>query len=109
MSIAVDGKVWRSPNNDDQLYWREYSEKHLQKILKSQGIKGVDVARNVILFVGDGMSLATIAAGRVLKGQRTMGRSGEETEMCFESFEHLGLAKTYNTGSNDARPLSRID
>lgn len=90
------GAAWKSPNNDDRMFWREFGEKHLKRILKSQGIKGVDVAKNVILFVGDGMSFATIAAGRILKGQ-TQNRSGEETELVFESFPHLGLSKTYNT------------
>lgn len=93
--VLVNGAVWRSPNNDDQEYWRSYGEKHLKKVLKSQGIKGVEVARNVIIFVGDGMSMATIAAGRVLKGQLNE-KSGEETEMVFESFPHLGMSKTYN-------------
>lgn len=94
--IISDGAVWRSPNNDDRNYWRDYGEKYLRKILKSQGIKEVDVARNVIMFVGDGMSFATIAAGRVLKGQMEK-KSGEESEMVFESFPHLGMSKTYNT------------
>ncbi len=34
-------------------------------------------ARNVILFVGDGMSLTTVAAARILEGQRK-GNPGEE-------------------------------
>jgi alkaline phosphatase len=45
--------------------------------------------------VGDGMSLATIAAGRIFKGQKE-GKSGEETQMVFESFPNIGLSKTYN-------------
>lgn len=94
--VSVNGAVYRSPNNDDQAYWRDYGEKYLKKVLKSQGIKEVDVARNVIMFVGDGMSFATIAAGRVLKGQMNQ-KAGEEAEMVFESFPHLGLSKTYNT------------
>lgn len=96
LGFFVDGAVFSSPNNDDKNYWREYGEKFLKKVLKSQGIKSVDVATNVIIFVGDGMSLATIAAGRVLKGQLEQ-KSGEETEMVFDTFPHLGLAKTYNT------------
>lgn len=53
-------------------------------------------ARNVILFVGDGMSLTTVAAARILQGQQR-GQSGEENYLFFEQFDHLGLAKTYNT------------
>lgn len=90
------GSVLRSPNDDDANYWREYGVKHLKKILFSQKIDRVKVARNVILFVGDGMSFATIAAGRILKGQMKK-RSGEETKFVFEDYPHLGLSKTYNT------------
>jgi alkaline phosphatase len=89
------GAVMRSPNSDDKQYWRDYGEKYLKKVLKSQKIKGVEQARNVIFFVGDGMSFATIAAGRVLKGQKQQ-KSGEEAEMIFESFPHLGMSKVYN-------------
>lgn len=88
--------VYRSPNNDDVKYWRDYSENQLKSILFSQKVDRVKVARNVIMFVGDGMSFATIAAGRVLKGQMN-NRSGEETKFVFEDYPHLGLSKTYNT------------
>jgi alkaline phosphatase len=55
-------------------------------------------ARNVILFVGDGMSLPTVAAARILEGQRR-GAPGEENALSFERFEHTALSKTYNTDS----------
>lgn len=53
-------------------------------------------ARNVILLVGDGMSLATVSAARIMEGQ-LQGASGEENLMYFEQFPNLALAKTYNT------------
>ncbi len=53
-------------------------------------------ARNIILFVGDGMSLTTVSAARILDGQQK-GQSGEENLLFFEGFEHVALAKTYNT------------
>jgi alkaline phosphatase len=55
-------------------------------------------ARNVILFVGDGMSLTTVAAARILDGQRA-GRPGEENRLAWEHFPHTALSKTYNTDS----------
>lgn len=55
-------------------------------------------ARNVILFVGDGMSLATVAAARIRQGQLE-GGSGEENYLSFERFPHVALAKTYNTNA----------
>ncbi|MEZ4280229.1 MAG: alkaline phosphatase [Myxococcota bacterium] len=55
-------------------------------------------AKNVILFVGDGMGVSTVTAARILEGQRR-GRSGEENRLAFENLAHLALAKTYTTDS----------
>ena len=53
-------------------------------------------ARNVILFVGDGMDLTTVAAARILEGQRA-GGTGEENLLSWERFPHTALSRTYNT------------
>ncbi|SDE13058.1 alkaline phosphatase [Aquimonas voraii] len=53
-------------------------------------------ARNLILFVGDGMGPTTVAAARILDGQRR-GATGEENLLGFEAFPHTGYSKTYNT------------
>jgi len=53
-------------------------------------------AKNVILFLGDGMSIDTIVAARILEGQRR-GEPGEENALAFEGFPHVALVKTYNT------------
>ncbi|MEM7081669.1 MAG: alkaline phosphatase [Pseudomonadota bacterium] len=55
-----------------------------------------DRARNVILFVGDGMSLATVTASRILEGQQRGGQ-GEEHLLAFETLPYTALAKVYNT------------
>ncbi len=52
-------------------------------------------AKNVVLFVGDGMGLSTVTAARILAGQQA-GASGEEHLLSFERFPFTGLAKTYN-------------
>jgi alkaline phosphatase len=57
---------------------------------------GTHDARNLILFVGDGMGPTTVTAARILQGQRA-GGSGEEAVLAFERFPSLALAKTYNT------------
>ena len=51
-------------------------------------------AKNVILFLGDGMSLTTIAAARILEGQRA-GAMGEEHRLAFEEFPYTALSRTY--------------
>ncbi len=55
-----------------------------------------DKARNVILFVGDGMGVATVTAARIFDGQ-SRGLSGEEHVLPFETFPNVALVKTYNT------------
>ncbi|NRA72672.1 MAG: alkaline phosphatase [Gammaproteobacteria bacterium] len=52
-------------------------------------------AKNVILFVGDGMGISTLTAARILKGQRA-GNLGEEGYLSFEKFQYSALVKTYN-------------
>ena len=53
-------------------------------------------AKNVILFVGDGMGISTITAARILAGQRE-GNTGEENVLSFEKMPYSAQVKTYNT------------
>ena len=50
------------------------------------------MAKNVILFLGDGMGVSTVTGGRIFAGQKK-GMSGEEHMLSFERFPSLGLAK----------------
>ena len=52
-------------------------------------------AKNVILFVGDGLGISTITAARIMAGQQA-GLDGEEYELSFDKFPYSGFAKTYN-------------
>jgi alkaline phosphatase len=52
-------------------------------------------ARNVILFVGDGMGISTVTAARILEGQ-LRGEPGEENLLAFEQLPHVALSKTYS-------------
>lgn len=56
----------------------------------------VSTAKNVILFIGDGMGVSTVTATRIYDGQ-LKGESGEENVLPFETFPNLALIKTYNT------------
>ncbi|MCP5163361.1 MAG: alkaline phosphatase [Hahellaceae bacterium] len=53
-------------------------------------------AKNIILFVGDGMGISTVTAARILEGQM-QGGMGEEHQISFETLPFVGLSKTYNT------------
>ena len=58
-------------------------------------------ARNVILFVGDGMGISTVTAARIFDGQ-SQGKTGEEHSLAFDDFPHVALVKTYNTNQQVA-------
>ena len=62
-------------------------------------------AKNVILFVGDGMGVSTVTAARILDGQ-LRGESGEENQLSFETLPFLALSKTYsvNQQTSDSAP-----
>ncbi len=79
-------------------HWIASGQQALQRALadgsSSKGMR----AKNLILFVGDGMGLSTVNAARILAGQRAGGQ-GEENLLSFEKFPHLALVKTYTTDS----------
>ncbi len=83
--------------------WRQNGEAAIaarknRKINKSK-------AKNVILFIGDGMGVSTITASRILEGQMR-GTSGEENQLSFEKFPSVALSKTYsaNQQTSDSAP-----
>jgi alkaline phosphatase len=55
-------------------------------------------AKNVILFIGDGMGISTITATRIFDGQ-SKDMEGEENSLAFDNFENVALIKTYNTNA----------
>ena len=59
-------------------------------------------AKNVILFVGDGMSIPTITAARIFDGQKK-GVDGESNSLSFETLlPYVALSKTYTHDSQVA-------
>lgn len=68
---------------------------------------GARKARNVILFVGDGMGASTITAARIFDGQRK-GGPGEENQLAFETFPHVALSKTYTVNSQVAESAATM-
>ncbi|MBI3247471.1 MAG: alkaline phosphatase [Deltaproteobacteria bacterium] len=62
-------------------------------------------AKNVILFIGDGMGVSTVTAARILEGQ-LRGENGEENLLSFEKFPYVALSKVYsvNQQTPDSAP-----
>lgn len=54
----------------------------------------VNRAKNVILFVGDGMGISTVTAGRIYQGQKR-GVDGESNILAMERLPYAALSKTY--------------
>lgn len=49
-------------------------------------------AKNIIFFLGDGMGISTVTAGRIYKGQKKRS-SGEESVLAVDTFPFTSLAK----------------
>jgi hypothetical protein len=80
-------------NFSDAAYWDTVASAELQNALYTTA-PNTNKARNVILFVGDGMGLNTNTAARIYKGQlRNEGVKAERGHLIFEEFPHLGLLK----------------
>ena len=77
--------------------WYSESSERLKAAVRvvSRQTNQTRLAKNIILFIGDGMSIATVTAARILEGQNR-GLSGEENFLSFGQFPFLGLVKTYN-------------
>ncbi|XP_046973622.1 alkaline phosphatase-like [Vanessa cardui] len=71
----------------DQQFWKNLARDELYEALRVRQNYGR--AKNVILFIGDGMGPNTVTAARIYKG-------GEGNRLAFERFPHMGLLKTYS-------------
>uniref|UniRef100_G1U4D3 Alkaline phosphatase n=1 Tax=Oryctolagus cuniculus TaxID=9986 RepID=G1U4D3_RABIT len=77
----------------DPEFWYQKGREALDAARELQHIK--TAAKNLILFLGDGMGVSTVTATRILKGQMT-GNLGPETPLAMDHFPYLALSKTYN-------------
>lgn len=89
------GKVTFSAKQLSSPYYTQGEE--TVSAAQAQGVVNeAGMAKNVILFVGDGMGISTVTAARILAGQME-GQNGEEYQLSFETMPFTGLVKTYNT------------
>lgn len=52
-------------------------------------------AKNLIIFIGDGMGVSTLTAARIWQGQKA-ARDGESTETAIDAMPHAAMVKTYS-------------
>ena len=76
-------------------YWQSKGREGLDHAKQTYANIIEKQAKNIIIFVGDGMSLPTLTAARIHKAQRNSdyNAKGEETYLFFETLPHIGLSK----------------
>jgi alkaline phosphatase len=88
---------------EDMDTWRLEGQQALEasKNLAHRGHR----AKNIILFVGDGMGVSTVTAARIFEGQQK-ARDGERNLLAFEKLAYLAMSKTFSANQqiSDSAP-----
>ncbi|KAG3273308.1 intestinal-type alkaline phosphatase-like, partial [Ictidomys tridecemlineatus] len=78
---------------ENPAFWNQKASEALDAAKKLKPIQ--TSAKNLIIFLGDGMGVSTVTATRILKGQG-QGKLGPETPLAMDHFPYMALSKTYN-------------
>ncbi|XP_038940613.1 alkaline phosphatase, germ cell type-like isoform X3 [Rattus norvegicus] len=78
---------------ENPAFWNQKAKEALDVAKKLKPIR--TSAKNLIIFLGDGMGVPTVTATRILKGQLG-GHLGPETPLAMDHFPFTALSKTYN-------------
>lgn len=84
---------------EDAQYWLNDGANEINNSKKL--VPNARKAKNVILFVGDGMGISTVTGARIFEGQ-LKGIDGERNKLSFENFPYVALSKTYSTNQQTA-------
>ncbi|XP_072033392.1 alkaline phosphatase-like [Amphiura filiformis] len=75
---------------EDAAYWNQQGQDAIQDALKATDrYMNTNIAKNVVIMVGDGLDTTTTTAARVLK-------AGVDSQLTLERLPFLGMLKTYN-------------
>jgi len=102
MVMAGDDHVHTRPGKDatktvegeNAEFWLAKGDAELEAALSLT--PNTNLARNLIIMIGDGMSLPTVTAARVYKAQQEE-REFTSTKLAWETLDYAGLSKTYNS------------
>ncbi|XP_054838192.1 intestinal-type alkaline phosphatase 1-like [Eublepharis macularius] len=92
LGLALSGAVIPA-EEEKPAFWNEKASRAIQEALNLHPRH--HRAKNLILFLGDGMGVSTITATRILNGQM-LGHLGPETPLTMDTFPYVALSKTYN-------------
>ncbi|XP_068953227.1 intestinal-type alkaline phosphatase 1-like, partial [Petaurus breviceps papuanus] len=87
----ADGIIPEAEENPN--FWNQQAKIALTTARQLQPIQ--TSAKNLIIFLGDGMGVPTITATRILK-ENLNGAVGLETPLAMDGFPYVALSKTYN-------------
>lgn len=85
--IVKNARTSMRDGEDTQEFWLQQGKDYIRK--QQQQKQNTKVAKNVIMFLGDGMGLTTLVAARNYI-------ESEQTKLSFEEFPYTGLSKTYS-------------
>ncbi|XP_044532464.1 intestinal-type alkaline phosphatase-like [Gracilinanus agilis] len=89
--ITANGEIPEEEQNPS--FWNRQAAEAIKTAQQLQPIQ--TAAKNLILFLGDGMGVPTVTATRILKGKMS-GNLGPETPLAMDRFPYVALSKTYN-------------
>ncbi|WP_105265667.1 alkaline phosphatase [Pseudoalteromonas sp. T1lg76] len=97
VALALSSQAFASvlPEAQANSQWYQADQDKLNTKLQQATAEKKTKAKNVILFVGDGMGISTLTAARILQGQDN-NKLGEEGYLSFEQFPYSAQVKTYN-------------
>jgi alkaline phosphatase len=90
----IEGRVAATPQQAGDSYYAAAAA----AVAERSARMGVKPARNVILFIGDGMGVSTVTAARIHAGQ-LKGVDGESYSLAMETLPYAALSKTYSHDS----------
>ena len=93
--LERNSKVADEYQAQDENYWKNKAREELEKSLQDFDNVNTNIAKNIIIFIGDGMSLPTVVASRIYKAQLNNATDAEGNLLSFEKFPNVGLSKTY--------------
>lgn len=91
MLSTAAGAAAQPPATTDA--YREQGREELARKLAERPVEGK--ARNIIIFIGDGMGVSTLTAARIHQGQR-QGLDGESYVPAMDRLPYAALVKTYS-------------
>lgn len=98
LALAGAATAQSAPPQANDSYYRAAQQEFATKLAQRPN---TNRARNVILFVGDGMGVSTLTAARIYGGQKR-NIDGESSSMAIDTLPYGAMVKTYSHDSQVA-------